>query len=161
MSDAGGTDGAASPAAKPKVAEKDRVKLPPVPKGWVRGRVTTVIATVERTEMGLRTTHTITIQPAKPAAPVTFTLSGLTIQRKLRENELVQVFRGDAAEEPFPVARIVLPINGASVEAFDGARPPAAPGLAARFGVTAMVAGPVIAVVAFLLLAWFYWRIYR
>jgi hypothetical protein len=146
--------------AKPAVPPERRRQLPPVQKGWVRGRVTSVTVTEEMSQVGMRSTYLITMQRPKPEPELAVRISGLTITRRVKEGQWIEVFRGDSTAQPLPIDRIHLPVNDSWIEAFNGPRSAARTGWVGRIGGVAMVVGPMVVTLSVVLLLWFYWRIY-
>jgi hypothetical protein len=146
--------------AKPAVPPERRRQLPPVPKGWVRGQVTSITATEEMSQIGMRSTYLITMKRPKPEPDLAVQISGLTITRRVMEGQWIEVFRGDSTVQPLLIDRIHLPVNDSWIEAFNGPSSAGRTGWVGRIGGAAMVVGPMAAILLVMLMLRFYWHTY-
>lgn len=146
---------------KAKTLRRSWSQLPPVQKGWVRGRATTVSVDVVRTMMGLQTTQIFSIQETKDSQPVLVELRGLVIvPRLIRDKDLVEVFRGSSTEQPLKALRVFFPLNGTWVDAHDGPGETVRLHKMERVGSILMVVGPIVVISALIATMWFYWHLF-
>jgi hypothetical protein len=101
----------------------DPNRLDPVKPGWLRGRITAVDTQSEKDEMGMTTTWTFTVRPAKPDPPFTVVMRGLTITRRVNERELIEVECHGPPDQPIDARRMYLPLSRSWIAVYDAAGP--------------------------------------